>query len=344
MDLLDRNTSQARILETNLDCYVTDRTQVVSWSVKCLTVSFFVMINLLMAFACILYGYSKGEKWQTLWMISALGTVAVEILFNNVTEAIIINFAIPETIFAEAVSAKKLLSRVIRNVCQGKAFIANPAVDSDDDSSIAAFSACELLFVSTRIARKMPHLMESKIILSYCDSIPMHVDSSRTEEVQNLVDSKEGSSSSPSSSILEKFWKILCFPCTCVASLLVITLKYMGVINLELQRALVHTAQPVALVFIALPFSLIQSNAVLAVSVVVVVMTAFISVWILHFRGQKRSQQRTSSRHDVAGRLTMVRHTMASRGSVVLSQEELDEINNPMAFDTLEHSVFSDDI
>ena len=124
MDLLGRDTHQARILETNMNCYVTDRTRVISWSVKCFIVSIFMMMNLVMVYGCILYGFSKGTAWQSAWMFSGIAIIAIEILFNNVTEAIVIYYAIPETIFREAVEAKKTLSKIIRKFSKGEAFVA----------------------------------------------------------------------------------------------------------------------------------------------------------------------------------------------------------------------------
>jgi hypothetical protein len=270
VDLLGRTSSQARILENNLNCYIIRDKRVVSWSIKCMTVTMLVCTNIFFLYSCLLYGNEKGRAWQNAWLLNSVVNILIEIFFNNVTEAIVISFAIPETIFIQATAVKQTIGAVIEEICD--------KLDTVDRNllSVPIFSSTDYLFVSTRLAKKMPHLMESSIVLAYQTSFPEDlrrkpVDAAATvTESQDIVAVENNTVLAQSS---QYGWKAETLAAICMGAITAF-LQYVGSSPLSMQRLIMHIIQPMVLGAFGLLYTLVDKTTNSSVAACLIPMLA----------------------------------------------------------------------
>ena len=77
-------------------------------------------------------------------------------------------FFIPNTIFETTKTVKSKMNHAITSLCK------RLGTDGDQEGSTSAkyfFSATDFLFVSTRLAKAFPDLLESSVILAYCSEV-----------------------------------------------------------------------------------------------------------------------------------------------------------------------------
>jgi hypothetical protein len=194
LDLIGRHSNEGKIIKMKM--YESSGKRVVSFGLKCLTVSVLFVLNLFMIFSILLYGLDKGQDWQQSWMVTAVANVVIEIVFNQFTEVAMIHYFLPSLLLAQVVLLRLSLYYVVETLFNSKkSTTSTSATASASSSEEYQFSGTDFLFVSARLAQLFPDLEESAMILSYRTCLPgvvskkwLDEETLREAKKQELVD------------------------------------------------------------------------------------------------------------------------------------------------------------
>ena len=164
-DLLGRDTVEAKIFQQAVEKELPTTRVVPLWA-KVLAIVVIIGLNFYFIFAAILYGKDKNDAWQRMWLLTFFFNLAFDILVNNTLEVIIKEYFIPCTIKGRAISIKTKLDGIITTITK------------TNSVSSVGFSVPDYFFVSTLIARRIPELVESKIIMAYTATTPHDISAS----------------------------------------------------------------------------------------------------------------------------------------------------------------------
>jgi hypothetical protein len=128
--------------------------------------SVLLMVNGYFIFSCMLYGRSQGLVWQRGWLIGSVVNLLLDIFVKQVNIVVVVYYFIPNMILQRALTVKQIIRRAISTICQS-AGNSSSLASHQLEHSAGAFSATDYLFVSTRVAKQFPNLLESAIVLSY---------------------------------------------------------------------------------------------------------------------------------------------------------------------------------
>jgi sugar lactone lactonase YvrE len=161
-DLLGRTVSKVEIFTTQSQEYIFPNRYIVTHMMKGFTVCFLVILNIFMIYTCMLYGISKGEDWQIGWVELIGVEIYFELFCKELFVVLFVNYFIPSSISNNSKAARHMLHSTSEKMYNYK----SPEV----------FTASDYFFVSTRIAKEYPDLMESKFVLSYREpSLPKDI-------------------------------------------------------------------------------------------------------------------------------------------------------------------------
>ena len=262
LDLIGRDSSQARILNHKLlaSDTVTD-TRVVSWGLKCATITGLALCNLGFFFMCLVYANAKSYDWQKAWVINCLLNVAIDIFVNNIFEAAMLHFVVPSTISTEARAVKTTLKGVVDNIFKRTdEEPAHPFSGEIEVIQAPKFSEVDYFFVSTRIAKKLPDLLESQLVLSFRSPLPMQINKA----------------TSVSSGCRRQHLDALGNVLKQVGSLL----RMIGILSPPVQRIIIHVVQPLIVGTFGILLVVMAKNVIAAsvVSVLVFIILAYAAV------------------------------------------------------------------
>jgi len=183
LDLLGGSTPAGKIVAGKL--YDEIEFYVVSWGMKCFTLAITFVINIYFIFTVMLYGANKGQGWQFAWLTSCVVNLIVLVFFNYIFEAAILNYFLPSLVEKKAMSMRVKLHEVVDKLYGQEQMAEHAPIIDSKGKKHRAFTASDYLFVSTRVARAMPELDESAIILSYHNPLPgEHQEKWRMEEIR----------------------------------------------------------------------------------------------------------------------------------------------------------------
>jgi hypothetical protein len=166
-DILGRDTNESILLEKKLGKKLRNK-KVVSMTMKSLTGTGVFVLNLYFFFTCLLYGHAKGRSWQIGWMYMCITNFIADILVTRVFQSFLLDFAIPNTVSSSASKIRDQIYDLVLQLCRDNENQDNKTNNNKNKS----FSAPDYLFISTQVAKKMPELLESSLILSYKNSLP----------------------------------------------------------------------------------------------------------------------------------------------------------------------------
>ena len=109
LDLLGRDTPAARFFEQKSDEDF-KRTKVVTSATKAMAVAVLVVMKAFFAYYSVLYGFTKGLKWQRDYLLACITQMFVEIFINETLEVAWVNFFVP-TLVAEEVQVVRSCGR-----------------------------------------------------------------------------------------------------------------------------------------------------------------------------------------------------------------------------------------
>jgi hypothetical protein len=153
LDVLGRDTPAAKIFLTKSQqdfshSYVLpEYVKVVAWIVV-------VILNLFFVYFSLVRAMQRGYSWQILYAMACLLQFLVEVFFYETSEALLLHFIVPDLVRVEVQSATFTLLKAIDQMCQ-------------HDSPNVVLNAPGYFFVSTNVAKRFPHLLESVLIQSY---------------------------------------------------------------------------------------------------------------------------------------------------------------------------------
>jgi hypothetical protein len=162
VDLLGRNTAAAKIFKEKFGEEFAD-SQVVLVAQKYAAGGLMFGLNAFFLYFVLLKGLEKGQAWQLQYVVCALIQVAIDLFIFETTECIWLNVVVPHTVQAEVVEAASILAST------AEAAVDPPSVNTKDSPFL---NAAAYLFVSARVARAYPQLLESLIVRSYSNHLP----------------------------------------------------------------------------------------------------------------------------------------------------------------------------
>jgi hypothetical protein len=163
VDLLGRNTMAAKIFKEKFGEEFGD-SQVVLMAQKYAAAALLVGLNAFFMYFILLKGVQKGQHWQLQYLVCAVFQIAVDVLVFETTECIWLNFTVPRAVDVEVVTAAATLTALAE-----KAVV--PGADASKKTSYFLNAAAQL-FVSMRLAKAHPQLLESLIVMSYTNHLP----------------------------------------------------------------------------------------------------------------------------------------------------------------------------
>lgn len=188
---------------------------IVSKSVKAACWVFIVLLNLFFVFFAMLRGMERGSEWQRGYAVACVIQFIVEIFMFETIECIWVHYLIPDAASAEIYAAQHSLKRTINSLCSTMSANATYILD-----------APKYLFVSTNLADKFPNMLESMIIRSYHYHMPGEM-----EKKWHVPPDRD--------SILIRFMRNFS-----IFAITISVLQWVGSSPSSLQRAVIHTVNP----------------------------------------------------------------------------------------------------
>jgi len=221
LDLLGRNTPVARIFQIKAEedfrhaMVVTKTAKRMAW----LTV---VVLNLFFVYFSMLRGLERGLAWQQTYLTACIIQFIIEIFFYETTECAFVHFLIPDLARNEVRSAAFTMHQAIQKICWTGSQMTPTILD-----------APRYFFVSTNVAQKFPHLLESIIVQSYHSYLPGEIGNKwKFMPASGLFGWRYSSRS-----------RVVKFSLT---NVLVRLLQHLGGTSPTAQRVLIHLMQPLA--------------------------------------------------------------------------------------------------
>lgn len=191
LDMLGRNTLSAIIFSNKFDQEF-QRIEPVSHQLKIAATATLLVVNGLIAFYIFLLGLSKSTEWQTLLLIAFMIQLVFEIV-NETVECVLINFSVPNFVNSELKDVRKILKVVVNKLV---------TTTADANRELRILSAQDLLFVSHRLARLRPDLLESMVALSYASPLPDPIKSRQAESVERETRAEDSAGQSNSEEVV----------------------------------------------------------------------------------------------------------------------------------------------
>ena len=234
-DLLGRSTPAATIFEfkTNEDF---KHTKVVSINSKRLAMLGLLGINIFFIYYSILTGFQRGISWQQSYLMACIIQFFGEIVFNETLECVWIQCFIPMLVSQDVRNVGDSILDIISELCSTK-------IESQEQKYL--LNAPDFLFVSTNLAKKFPHLMESIVVQSYFTHLP--------GEISKLWNNK-ASCKIINSNVNSNIRRV-----TLLMTILN-SIQYIGVVPFLVHRVFIRFMQPFAFGGILLMWSIIMTN------------------------------------------------------------------------------------
>jgi hypothetical protein len=153
LDVLGRETPAAKIFLTKSQQDFS-HSYVLPQSAKILAWILVVLLNLFFVYFSLLRAMQRGYSWQVLYAMSCLLQFLVEIFFYETSETLLLHFLVPDLVRVEVQSATFTLLKAIDQMCR-------------QDCPAVLLNAPQYFFVSSNVANRFPHLLESVLIQSY---------------------------------------------------------------------------------------------------------------------------------------------------------------------------------
>jgi hypothetical protein len=169
LDLLGRNTIAAKIFREKFGEEF-GHSRVVVVLQKYFAAAALLALNAFFIYFVMIKGVQKGRDWQVQYVTCCVIQVGVDILLFETVECAWLNFLVPQYVHEEVASAAEKL----RSLTQRVAGLRMDIEETQQGQEVTKFflNAPAHLFVSTKLARKKPQLLESMIVDSYRHHLP----------------------------------------------------------------------------------------------------------------------------------------------------------------------------
>jgi hypothetical protein len=253
MDLLGRNTPAARIFETKSEEDF-EHTRVVTVTSKRMAVVALVLINFFFVYFAMLTGFRRGLSWQRTYLVACIMQFVVEVILFETMECVWINCAIPALVSNEVRMAGQSVIEVVQHLC------ANGVVESE-----MFLNAPDYLFVSTNVAKKFSHLMESILVQAYVSHLPGELAKTWQEDHSNMARIQRGRTLRSAASLM-------------------LMLQYIGTAPFIMHRLFIRFVQPFFFSGLVILWALVVNDPIyLSVLCVVVAAVAAYAVYSVYY-------------------------------------------------------------
>jgi hypothetical protein len=169
LDLLGRNTIAAKVFREKFGEEFGHSRAVLGWH-KYFAAAALLALNAFFMYFVMIKGVQKGRDWQLQYVACCLIQVGVDILLFETVECAWLNFLVPQYVHEEVASAAEKL----RSLTQRIAGLHTDIEKAQPELEVTKFflNAPAHLFVSTKLAKKKPQLLESMIVSSYRHHLP----------------------------------------------------------------------------------------------------------------------------------------------------------------------------
>jgi hypothetical protein len=142
-------------------------------SSKLIAGAILILMNVLFAYYSVLFGFIQGIAWQRKYVFACVVQMIVEVFINETLEVVWMRFCVPSLVVsAEMRKVVIVIEGIIDRLCD----FSPPQQSSQDTTAIPILiNAPEYLFVSTKVAKSFPHLMESILIRTFITHLPGEV-------------------------------------------------------------------------------------------------------------------------------------------------------------------------
>ena len=163
LDVIGRDSQAGRIMQLKL--YSDVNQYVVTWTMKAFTIALVFILDVYMIFMVLLYAAAKSQEWQSAWVFTAALQLCLDVFFNAFLEAIVIFYWIPSLVTDKVQEMRVTLNHVVE-----KLFTAE--IEIKQHKKRSNFSSSEYFHISAAIAKTLPELNESALILSFRNALP----------------------------------------------------------------------------------------------------------------------------------------------------------------------------
>ena len=256
IDLLGRQSAAAKIFENKLEEDFKEE-KVIRWAWKGTSGIILLLLNILFPYYTMLYGSLRGMAWQWAFLSTCVAQVFIEIFINETLECLWLNYFVPLLATSEVNDAHQVLIDLVDKVDQ-------PYLEARE----FVLDASEFHFVSKRVGKAFPSLLESSIIELYKTCLPGKSGKLWHESnFQRFVDRATTAVATGESSTVRYLFMLVFF----VLSLM----EYCATTPYLLQRMTVRFLQPILVAGIILLFYLVIDSPV-SISIFIVAIAAFI--------------------------------------------------------------------
>jgi hypothetical protein len=171
VDLLGRTTPAAKVFDEKFgENFVGSR--VVLPIQKFAAAALVLGLNAFFMYYILLKAFQKGYEWQIQYIICSVIQIAVDTLLFESTECVWLNYVVPGFVKTEVASAIQILRGLVSDVVPAEVGSAQAASVLEKP---AFLNAPAHLFVSLKLAKAHPQLLESMIIACYSSHLPGNV-------------------------------------------------------------------------------------------------------------------------------------------------------------------------
>jgi hypothetical protein len=172
MDLLGRTTPAAKVFREKFGQEFS-HSRVVIQAQKYLCAALLLGLNAFFIYFILLKGFQKGRTWQYQYLYCCLVQLAVDLLLFETVECIWLNIMVPQFVHEEVRRAAKTLHNLTLRVAKvpkdvEQAHLCHPKAEEQQ----FFLNAPAHLFVSVKLAKAHPLLLESIIVGSYRHYLP----------------------------------------------------------------------------------------------------------------------------------------------------------------------------
>ncbi len=133
----------------------------VSQTLKVSVVMLLVIINTVCIVFCLSMASVNDFDWQLYWLSAVLLRLLIALIISPLSEALLLDYTLAASIESDIAKVKAV---VFEN--------GSRVIDAKRCYHLNSFSATDYVFGSVMLAKELPHLFESKIILMFRDALP----------------------------------------------------------------------------------------------------------------------------------------------------------------------------
>jgi len=253
IDLLGKNTPAARIFSA-LTREEFQHSMVVTKAAKRLAWLTVLLLNIFFVYFSVLRGITRSVSWQRDYLLLCVAEFLFEILVYETVECLWIHFAVPKMVSEEVATTMTTVKHAI-------------SLAFDRRRATPVLNSPKYFFVSHKLAQAHPTQFESSVVLSFCSYFPpADLDSTMAPQTSNRDKRRGVQEHVVAVHHADRRSFLMTFLHWLNVSVVVTTLvQHLGAAPIRMQKAVIHTLQPIALSLVAIMYLYFVDNPWMAV-------------------------------------------------------------------------------